>query len=128
MKRPHDPSEGLHNHASSQRNLVFPDTVRNEFRGYDRLLHGPKLNTYQKIGVMLIAPIFLLMGLGIVAASIFIPRWAANQVRSAFFGAAMIPLSLVMAGIGIAFAVFGIKLLKRALLERSSPDKPHANH
>jgi protein-S-isoprenylcysteine O-methyltransferase Ste14 len=116
MKPSDEPSERFNQQVwSSQRNVVFPDTVRNEFRGYDRLLHGPRLKRYQKIGALLLAPIFLLMGVGMVASSIFFPRIAAEEVSSTWFGAAMIPLGLVLACVGLAFAIFGFRLLKRAL-------------
>ncbi len=115
MKPPDQPGERLNQQSwSSQRNVVFPDTASNEFRGYDRLLHGPRLKTYQKIGVVLIGPVFLLMGIALIGSSILVPRLAADEVNSTLFGASMIPFALVMSCAGVAFAVFGIKLLKRA--------------
>ncbi|HVZ16169.1 MAG TPA: hypothetical protein VG897_03575, partial [Terriglobales bacterium] len=84
-----------------------------EFRGYRRLQYGPALKPYQRIGAFMIAPLFLLLGVGLVISCIFLPRMAADEVNSIWFGAAMIPLGIVMACVGIAFAVFGFKLLKR---------------
>jgi len=104
-----------HDTLSRQRNIVFPDTVRNEAEGYRHLLSAPKLSTVERVGAFIEGLFGLVLGLGLGIASFFMPRMVANEVDSRTFGAVMIVPALLMMGVALVFAVLGFRLLKRSI-------------
>lgn len=75
-----------------------------------------ELSTVGKVGAFIVAPIFLLLGLGIVVSSVF--GFLSGDTTS--LGAAFIPFALVALLTGLAFSVSGFKLLRRAARPRTS--------
>lgn len=75
-----------------------------------------ELSTVGKVGAFIVAPIFLLFGVGIVVSSVL--GFLSGDTTS--LGAAFIPFALVALLTGMAFCVSGFKLLKRAAQPRTS--------
>ncbi len=115
MKTKH-PSESLGDDAfARQRNVVYPDTVRNEAEGYRYLLSVAKLRRVQRFGAFIVGLLYALFGMSVALASFFLPRLVADGANSRIVGTAAIPLGLVMVGVGLVLAVLGVKLVKRAI-------------
>ena len=111
-----EPAESLHQDVlTRQRNVVYPDTIRNEAEGYRYLLSAPKLRRVQRIGAFIVGLLFALFGTAIVLTSFLLPRLVASEGNSRIGGVATIPLALVMVGTGLVFAALGLRLAKRTL-------------
>ncbi len=98
-----------------QSNTVFPDTVLNEARGYRYFLSAPMMTKVQRVGGILVGAVNCLLGIGLVVCSIVAPRMIAEMVNSGWFGIAIIPLMLAFSVLGIVFAVFGFRMVVRAV-------------
>jgi hypothetical protein len=114
--KPEERSDRLHDEAMlRQRNLVYPDTIRNESEGYRHLLSTRRMSPVERSGSFIIGVLFAALGIAITFASFVLPRIAGTGSDSRIFGVAMIPFALVMTGVGVVIAALGIRLLKRAL-------------
>ncbi|MGZ4842986.1 MAG: hypothetical protein ACXV5J_14640 [Candidatus Angelobacter sp.] len=91
-----------------QRNIVFPDTVLNEGRFYRNIFSGKaQLNTTQRIGILLIAATFFLLGcfgLADPVRSLLTPNGGYIHAADVIFGVFWLGVLLC----GIAFAMKAI--------------------
>lgn len=99
-----------------QRNIVFPDTVLNEFRGYRFLFSGKvKLNPVLRLCL-------ILLGSGFCFTVVMMAVWGIQAFRSLDDGfkiALGIVIALVPAAIWLTFFLFGIKMLIEGLMPSS---------
>lgn len=96
MSHKHEPDEFIDEIRSKQRNIVFPDTVRNERGLYDFLWNGtPDPPMVQRIGAWM-------MGLFLVIAGLFPALMAPGGGNWIDYGVMLlISLPLIAAGIRI---------------------------
>jgi hypothetical protein len=91
-----------------QRNIVFPDTVRNEGNFYRNLAHRDQSrDALQRVGTMMVAVTFLMTGCYFVAMAIGL------VVEGGFF--ALIP-AIIPSGAGLVSFTLGAKLAFAAVL------------
>jgi hypothetical protein len=74
-----------------QRNLIYPDTVRNEAEGYRHLLSTRSLSRVERSGSFIIGLLFAALGVGVAFASLVMPRIVGTGYDSRILGVAMIP-------------------------------------
>lgn len=105
-----------------QRNIVYPDTLRNETRGYRELLNRTaKLTRVQVIAFAILGPAYMLFGLAMVAAALFVPRFARETANSILLAVLVgVPGCVVVAGTGVVLIALGWKMLRRSLSNQSS--------
>src|SRR5215470_14155877 len=98
-----------------QRNIVFPDTVRNQTNFYRGLLRGNSpLATAQRVGLVLLGVPAFVGGCFGLAISITSFRESPSEVSTWL-------LLIVGGATSTALCLFGSLLLMRALLPRRSP-------
>jgi hypothetical protein len=100
-----------------QRNIVFPDTVLNEFRGY-RFLFSGKTRLTPVLRFCLI-----LLGSGFCLAAVMMAVWGVEAFRSLDGGFAIalgIVIALVPAAIWLTFFFLGIRMIIEGIMPSSA--------
>ena len=110
-----------------QRNLVYPETLSNEMRGYRALLQSSRpLSSVQKAGLIILGFVYAPLGLLMFFAALVTPRIVLEETHSVLITLIIGIASLATAAGGIGFFLLGYRMCRRVVrsgrLEHRPPE------